>query len=89
MKKNERIAKLLESLLSSVSSALKAPICKTAVELDLRSSLIRVQEASPSPTSLCEARWLTILLDCSSKLVRGRLASRLRRHPVSEDWWWG
>lgn len=46
MKKHERIAKLLESLLSSVSSALKAPVCKTAVELDLRSSLIRVQEAS-------------------------------------------
>ncbi|KAI0721526.1 Metallo-dependent phosphatase [Cerioporus squamosus] len=46
MKKNERIAKLLESLLSSVSSALKAPICKTAVELDLRSSLIRVQETA-------------------------------------------
>ena len=46
MKKNERIAKLLESLLSSVSSALKAPVCKSAVELDLRSSLIRVQEAS-------------------------------------------
>ncbi|TFY68914.1 hypothetical protein EVJ58_g733 [Rhodofomes roseus] len=43
-KKNERIAKLLESILSSVSDALKAPACKTEVELDLRSQLIRVQE---------------------------------------------
>ncbi|KAI0747874.1 Metallo-dependent phosphatase [Daedaleopsis nitida] len=45
-KKSERVAKLLESLLSSVSSALKAPVCKSAVELDLRSSLIRVQETA-------------------------------------------
>ncbi|OBZ75651.1 Trifunctional nucleotide phosphoesterase protein YfkN [Grifola frondosa] len=45
-KRSERIAKLLESLLSSVSASLKAPICKTAVELDLRSSLIRVQETA-------------------------------------------
>ncbi|KZT65477.1 Metallo-dependent phosphatase [Daedalea quercina L-15889] len=45
-KKNERIAKLLESILSSVSDALKAPVCKTEVELDLRSQLIRVQETA-------------------------------------------
>lgn len=43
-RKSERVAKLLEDLLSSVSSALKKPVCKTDVELDLRSSLIRVQE---------------------------------------------
>ncbi|CDO69028.1 hypothetical protein BN946_scf184834.g35 [Trametes cinnabarina] len=43
-KKSERVAKLLENLLSSVSSALKAPVAKTEVELDLRSSIIRVQE---------------------------------------------
>ncbi|EIW60617.1 Metallo-dependent phosphatase [Trametes versicolor FP-101664 SS1] len=43
-KKSERVAKLLEDLLSSVSSALKAPVCKTDVELDVRSSIIRVQE---------------------------------------------
>ena len=43
-RKSERVADLLKDLLSSVSSALKAPICKSAVELDLRSSLIRVQE---------------------------------------------
>ncbi|KAI0362720.1 Metallo-dependent phosphatase [Trametes cingulata] len=45
-KKSERVAKLLHDLLSSVSSALKAPVCKTAVELDLRSSIIRVQETA-------------------------------------------
>ncbi|KAI0371748.1 Metallo-dependent phosphatase [Pilatotrama ljubarskyi] len=45
-KKSERVAKLLQDLLSSVSSALKAPVCKTAVELDLRSSIIRVQETA-------------------------------------------
>ncbi|KAI0807271.1 Metallo-dependent phosphatase [Fomes fomentarius] len=45
-KKSERVAKLLESLLSSVSSALKAPVCKSSVELDLRSSLVRVQETA-------------------------------------------
>ncbi|KAH9853979.1 Metallo-dependent phosphatase [Lenzites betulinus] len=45
-RKSERVAKLLENLLSSVSSALKAPVCKTEVELDLRSSIIRVQETA-------------------------------------------
>ncbi|TBU28887.1 Metallo-dependent phosphatase [Dichomitus squalens] len=45
-RKNERVAELLKDLLSSVSSALKAPVCKSAVELDLRSSLIRVQETA-------------------------------------------
>ncbi|KAI0822600.1 Metallo-dependent phosphatase [Trametes gibbosa] len=45
-RKSERVTKLLENLLSSVSSALKAPVCKTEVELDLRSSIIRVQETA-------------------------------------------
>jgi len=45
-KKNDTIAKLLESILSSVSDALKAPVCKTDVELDLRSQLIRTQETA-------------------------------------------
>ncbi|KAH9901135.1 Metallo-dependent phosphatase [Cubamyces lactineus] len=45
-RKNERIANLLKDLLSSVSSALKAPVCKTEVELDLRSSVIRAQETA-------------------------------------------
>ncbi|OCH95318.1 Metallo-dependent phosphatase [Obba rivulosa] len=45
-KKCERIAKLLETLLSSVSKALKMPVCKTSVELDLRSALIRTQETA-------------------------------------------
>ncbi|CCM02861.1 uncharacterized protein FIBRA_04973 [Fibroporia radiculosa] len=45
-KKNPRIAELLKDILSSVSDALKAPVCKTAVELDLRSTLIRTQETA-------------------------------------------
>lgn len=43
-KKSERMAKLLEKLLSSVSSSLKAPVCKTDVELDCRSVLVRTEE---------------------------------------------
>ncbi|KAI1790780.1 Metallo-dependent phosphatase [Ganoderma leucocontextum] len=43
-RKHQHLAELLKDVLSSVSSALKAPACKSAVELDLRSSLIRVQE---------------------------------------------
>ncbi|KAH8107148.1 Metallo-dependent phosphatase [Cristinia sonorae] len=43
---SERMAKLLEKLLSSVSSTLKAPICKTDVELDCRSSLVRTEESA-------------------------------------------
>ncbi|KAH9952203.1 Metallo-dependent phosphatase [Amylocystis lapponica] len=45
-KKNLHIAKILESLLSSVSDALKAPVCNTEVELDLRSALIRTEETA-------------------------------------------
>ncbi|KAI0078996.1 Metallo-dependent phosphatase [Panus rudis PR-1116 ss-1] len=45
-KKSERIAKLLEKLLDSVSSTLKAPVCKTSVELDCRSALVRTQETA-------------------------------------------
>ncbi|PIL23766.1 hypothetical protein GSI_13516 [Ganoderma sinense ZZ0214-1] len=43
-RKSQPLAELLKDVLSTVSSALKAPVCKSAVELDLRSSLIRVQE---------------------------------------------
>ncbi|KAI0670630.1 Metallo-dependent phosphatase [Trametes maxima] len=45
-RKSERVANLLKDLLSSVSSALKAPVCKTDVEMDLRSNIIRVQETA-------------------------------------------
>lgn len=43
-KKSQRIADLLKTLLSSVDSAMKAPLCVTAVEMDIRSSIIRTQE---------------------------------------------
>ncbi|GBE86672.1 Metallo-dependent phosphatase [Sparassis crispa] len=45
-KKSKVLTELLKTLLSSVSSALKAPVCKTDVELDLRSELIRTREIS-------------------------------------------
>ena len=38
------MSKLLEKLLSSVSSTLKAPVCKTDVELDCRSTTVRIAE---------------------------------------------
>ncbi|KAL4253855.1 5'-nucleotidase family protein [Abortiporus biennis] len=45
-KKCERLEKLLKKLISSVGSTLKAPVCKTEVELDCRGSLVRVQESA-------------------------------------------
>ncbi|TCD68923.1 hypothetical protein EIP91_009474 [Steccherinum ochraceum] len=45
-KRSERMAKLLEKLLSSVSSSLKAPVCKTDIELDCRSGLVRTAESA-------------------------------------------
>lgn len=47
-KKSERMSKLLEKLLSSVSSSLKAPVCKTDVVFDCKSSLVRLEEVSQS-----------------------------------------
>jgi len=45
-KKSERLAKLLEKLLSKVGSSLKAPIGKTEVELDCRSAIVRTNESA-------------------------------------------
>ncbi|PPQ69860.1 hypothetical protein CVT26_014137 [Gymnopilus dilepis] len=44
---SENMSKLLKVLLSSVSSAMKTPVCRTTTVLDVRSSNIRLQE-SPS-----------------------------------------
>ena len=38
------LRKVLDNILDSVSASLKAPLCKLAAELDLRSHLIRTQE---------------------------------------------
>lgn len=38
------MSKIVENILSSVGSTMKAPVCKTEVELDLRSQLIRTAE---------------------------------------------
>ncbi|EKM55738.1 uncharacterized protein PHACADRAFT_95531 [Phanerochaete carnosa HHB-10118-sp] len=43
---SERMTKLLEGLLQSVSKTLKAPVCKTEVELDCRSAKVRIQESA-------------------------------------------
>jgi len=43
---SDNMSKLLKSLLSSVSSALKAPVCKSNTEIDVRSRLIRVGESA-------------------------------------------
>ncbi|KAF8894422.1 Metallo-dependent phosphatase [Infundibulicybe gibba] len=43
---SETMKKLLETLLSSVSSALKAPVCISEVTLDVRSQFIRTEESA-------------------------------------------
>ncbi|KAJ3515958.1 hypothetical protein NLJ89_g1419 [Agrocybe chaxingu] len=45
MRSSEPLAELLKDLLSSVSSALKAAVCKTEAMIDVRSYFIRVQES--------------------------------------------
>jgi len=44
MRSSKPFADLLKSLLSSVDKTLKAPLCKTDVMVDVRSTFIRVQE---------------------------------------------
>ncbi|KAL0071665.1 hypothetical protein AAF712_001522 [Marasmius tenuissimus] len=46
MPSSKELGKLLEKLLSSVSSSLKAPVCKSTVALNLRSSIIRTEESA-------------------------------------------
>ncbi|KAG7092166.1 hypothetical protein E1B28_008535 [Marasmius oreades] len=43
---SEQLSKLLKQLLSSVSSSLKAPVCKSNVSMNLRSSYIRTEESA-------------------------------------------
>lgn len=45
-RKSDRIEKLLKTVLSSVDSAMKEPLCMTAVEMDMRSTIIRTQEVA-------------------------------------------
>ncbi|KAF9472767.1 flagellar associated protein [Pholiota conissans] len=42
---SEPMVKILKAVLSSVSSALKAPLCKSTVKIDVRSSYIRTTES--------------------------------------------
>jgi 5'-nucleotidase len=43
---SKNMTELLETLLSSVSSTLKAPVCKSSVMIDLRSRVIRLGESA-------------------------------------------
>ena len=44
MRHSKPLADLLKTLLSSVDKTLKAPLCKTDVRLDVRSTFIRLEE---------------------------------------------
>ncbi len=48
------MTKIVETILSSVGSTMKAPVCKTEVELDLRSQFIRTAEVGSrdNPTEM-------------------------------------
>ena len=46
------LRKVLDNILESVGASLKAPLCKLAAELDLRSHLIRTQEVRSSASIL-------------------------------------
>ncbi|KAF8163115.1 Metallo-dependent phosphatase-like protein [Crassisporium funariophilum] len=46
MKSSPPMSTLLETLLSSVGSTLKAPVCKTTTMIDVRSTFIRVTESA-------------------------------------------
>ncbi|KAJ7168132.1 Metallo-dependent phosphatase-like protein [Mycena crocata] len=43
---SEKLTGILKTVLSSVSSTLKAPVCKTTVAIDVRSHLIRTEESA-------------------------------------------
>ncbi|KAJ7197224.1 Metallo-dependent phosphatase-like protein [Mycena pura] len=45
-KSSERLSDILKTLLSSVSSTLKSPVCDAAVAIDVRSELIRTDESA-------------------------------------------
>lgn len=45
-KSSEKLDEIIKTALGSVSSTLKAPICKTDVELDVQSQFIRTAEVS-------------------------------------------
>ncbi|EIN07679.1 Metallo-dependent phosphatase [Punctularia strigosozonata HHB-11173 SS5] len=47
-RRSEKLQALIKELLGSVSDSLSAPLCRTTVELDLRSNLIRTQEMASS-----------------------------------------
>ncbi|KAJ7702385.1 Metallo-dependent phosphatase-like protein [Mycena rosella] len=43
---SEKLTEILKTVLSSVSSTLKAPVCTTTVAIDVRSQLIRTEESA-------------------------------------------
>ncbi|KAJ6547135.1 Metallo-dependent phosphatase-like protein [Mycena capillaripes] len=45
-KSSEKLTEILKTVLSSVSSTLKAPVCNTTVAIDVRSQMIRTEESA-------------------------------------------
>ncbi|KAJ7236731.1 Metallo-dependent phosphatase-like protein [Mycena haematopus] len=45
-KSSEKLTEIVKTLLSSVSSTLKAPVCNTIVPMDVRSQMIRTEESA-------------------------------------------
>lgn len=48
MESSAKLTEILKNVLSSVTSAMKAPVCRSTVKLDLRSKYIRVDEVRVS-----------------------------------------
>lgn len=71
MPSSKKLQEILHDVLSSVSGSLKAPVCITEVELDLRSHSLRTDEVH----EFTQLEWITYILSCidgSRELVRGR-----------------
>lgn len=71
MPSSKTLQKILHDVLSSVSDSLKAPVCITEVELDLRSHLLRTNEVR----RFAQLAGMTYILSCADggrELVRRR-----------------
>lgn len=76
MPSSKKLQKILHDVLSSVSESLKAPVCITDVELNLRSQFLRTDEVCRFPWPA----WITYILFCADgcrELVRGCLEACL------------
>ena len=74
------MAKLLEKLLSSVSSSLKAPVCKTDVVLDCRSSLVRTEEVC----AFTHLPNIALMHSCTYQSASGNWFADVLRHAYDD-----